>query len=249
MNDSTINHILSDYHIVEITTRILVAYFVGVLIGMERAHHKKPIGSRTTSIVCMGAALLSCYEEVFANSIIIQNFNLLQMKSDILYRTPDLNRITAQIVSGIGFLGAGMIIQNRGKLYGITTAAIVWVTACLGIIIGSGEWILSAIGCTCIFFSTCIYRLPHIIIDKKKSMFYIIEVPARIDLEAELDEFSIKILNLKTIGWASDNNDKTPKVVKKIHLYVPKIDYQNVEKIFNSINVNVVKVLNNMKED
>ena len=167
MHDSTIKHIIADYNIIEITTRILVAYFMGIFIGMERAHHKKPIGSRTTSIVCMGAALLSCYEEVFAKSIILQNFNLVNLKSELLYRIPDYNRITAQIVSGIGFLGAGMIIQNRGKLYGITTAAIVWTTACLGIVIGSGQWVLSAIGGICIFCSTYIYKLPYIITNKK----------------------------------------------------------------------------------
>ena len=244
-----IKTIAENYNILEITTRILVAYFMGIFIGMERAHHKKPIGSRTTSIVCMGAALLSCYEEVFAKSIILQNFNLVNLKSELLYRIPDYNRITAQIVSGIGFLGAGMIIQNRGKLYGITTAAIVWTTACLGIVIGSGQWVLSAIGGICIFCSTYIYKLPYIITNKKNSMYYIIEVPVKIDLEAELEKFAIRILHLKIIGWKSNTDDTAPNIVKKIHIYVPEIDYQNVEKIFKSINVNIIKVLNNMKED
>lgn len=74
-----IKTIAENYNILEITTRILVAYIVGALIGWERAQHKKPIGSRTTSIVCMGAAILSCYEEIFAKSILIQNSQLMEI--------------------------------------------------------------------------------------------------------------------------------------------------------------------------
>ena len=166
-----IKHILGDFSILEITTRILVAYIMGIFIGWEREQHKKHIGSRTTSIVCMGAALLSCYEDVFARTVILENAELIKSGAEALSKVPDYNRISAQIVSGIGFLGAGMIIQNRGKLHGITTAAIVWVTACIGIVIGSGQWVLSTIGCICIFLSTSIYRffIPYYISNKKRA--------------------------------------------------------------------------------
>ena len=68
----------------------------------------------------MGAAILSCHEDVFARVIILENAELALLGQEVLSRVPDYNRISAQIVSGIGFLGAGMIIQNRGKLHGIT---------------------------------------------------------------------------------------------------------------------------------
>lgn len=199
MIKESIKYTLADYSIVEITTRILVAYIMGIFIGWERAKHQKPIGSRTTSIVCMGAAILSCYEDVFARAIILENAELMKLGSELLYTVPDYNRISAQIVSGIGFLGAGMIIQNRGILHGVTTAAIVWVTACLGIVIGSGQWVLSTIGCICIFLSTSIYRffIPYYISNKKKSIVYVIEHSPKIDIETELYRFGIKLNNLE----------------------------------------------------
>ncbi len=249
MIKESIEYILSDYSILEITVRIMVAYIMGIFIGWERAQHKKPIGSRTTSIVCMGAAILSCYEELFAKAIMIQNYELVNIGSKILYTTPDYNRITAQIVSGIGFLGAGMIIQNRGKLHGITTAAIVWVTACLGIVIGSGEWILSAIGCFCIFLSASIYRVPYFMANKNKSLFYLIECSDKINIEDELERFGIKVTNVKIIGWKDvQKESESPNLVSKISIVVPNLDYKNIENIFKSLNINIIKAISNMRE-
>ncbi len=250
MLKESIKYALADYSIVEITTRILVAYIMGIFIGWERAQHKKPIGSRTTSIVCMGAAILSCYEDVFARAIMLENAELVKLGSELLYTVPDYNRISAQIVSGIGFLGAGMIIQNRGKLHGITTAAIVWVTACLGIVIGSGQWVLSTIGCVCIFLSTSIYRffIPYYIANKKKSIIYLIEHSSKIDIETELDRFGIKLNNLEILGWKENNDDKAPNIISKINIFVPKLDYKNIENILKSIEIKPISTLKNMKE-
>ena len=250
MLKESIKYALADYSIVEITTRILVAYIMGIFIGWERAQHKKPIGSRTTSIVCMGAAILSCYEDVFARAIMLENAKLVKLGSELLYTVPDYNRISAQIVSGIGFLGAGMIIQNRGKLHGITTAAIVWVTACLGIVIGSGQWVLSTIGCVCIFLSTSIYRffIPYYIANKKKSIIYLIEHSSKIDIETELDRFGIKLNNLEILGWKENNDDKAPNIISKINIFVPKLDYKNIENILKSIEIKPISTLKNMKE-
>lgn len=247
-----IKTIAENYNILEITTRILVAYIVGALIGWERAQHKKPIGSRTTSIVCMGAAILSCYEEVFAKSILIQNSQLMEIGSKLLYSMPDYSRITAQIVSGIGFLGAGMIIQNRGKLHGITTAAIVWFTACLGIVIGSGEWVLSAIGCFCIFLSTSIYRVPYFLAHKNHSVIYLIEYNNKIDIESEIDKFGIKIMRFQIVGWKENkiqkDENELPNIIGKIHIFVPNLDYGNIEKIFINSNIKPIKKLRYMNE-
>lgn len=239
---------LQNYSIIEITTRILVAYLIGIFIGLERAHHGKPIGSRTTSIVCMGAAILSCYEEVFVHSIMIKNSLLLEMGSKLLYSFPDHNRISAQIVSGIGFLGAGMIIQNRGKLHGITTAAIVWTTACLGIVIGSGQWILSIIGCICIFLSTSIFRyfVPYFLANGKKSIVYLIEYSPKVDIENDIEKFGIRFINIEILGWKFNNDSIPPNIIAKLHIFVPHINYKNIESILISLNINPIKILNRM---
>lgn len=251
MFKESIKYALADYSILEISVRILVAYVMGVFIGWEREHHKKPIGSRTTSIVCMGAAILSCYEEVFARSIMLENAELIKLGSELLYTVPDYNRISAQIVSGIGFLGAGMIIQNRGKLHGITTAAIVWTTACLGIVIGSGQWVLSIIGCICIFLSTSIFRffIPYFIANRKKSIVYLIECSAKIDIENEIEKFGIKFINLEILGWKKTSNESlTPNIISKLNIFVPTIDYYNIENILRSLDIKPIKILKNMRD-
>lgn len=255
MFKESIKYALADYSILEITTRILVAYIMGIFIGWERAQHKKPIGSRTTSIVCMGAAILSCYEEVFARSIMLENAELIKLGSDLLYTVPDYNRISAQIVSGIGFLGAGMIIQNRGKLHGITTAAIVWVTACLGIVIGSGQWVLSGIGCICIFLSTSIFRffIPYFIANRRKSIVYLVECSSKIDIENEIEKFGIKFVKMEILGWKevpnSVGNVSAPNIVSKLNIFVPTLDYRNIENILISLDIKPIKMLKNMRDN
>ena len=255
MFKESIKYALADYSILEITTRILVAYIMGIFIGWERAQHKKPIGSRTTSIVCMGAAILSCYEEVFARSIMLENAELIKLGSDLLYTVPDYNRISAQIVSGIGFLGAGMIIQNRGKLHGITTAAIVWVTACLGIVIGSGQWVLSGIGCICIFLSTSIFRffIPYFIANRRKSIVYLVECSSKIDIENEIEKFGIKFVKMEILGWKevpnSVGNASAPNIVSKLNIFVPTLDYRNIENILISLDIKPIKMLKNMRDN
>ena len=255
----SIKYVLADYSITEISIRILVAYIMGIFIGWEREQHKKPIGSRTTSIVCMGAAILSCYEDVFVRAVMLENSELVKLGSNLLYTVPDYNRISAQIVSGIGFLGAGMIIQNRGKLHGITTAAIVWVTACLGIVIGSGQWILSTIGCICIFLSTSIFRffIPYFIANKDRSIIYLVEYCPKIDIETELDKFGIRFIDLEILGWNNVNNDEkksdndtviSPNIIGKLHIFVPTLDYNNIENILKSLSMKPIKMLNKMSD-
>ena len=100
---------------------------LGGIIGAERELARKPAGFRTNLLICMGAALLTVISREIA----------LEVGSDSVFRS-DPGRIAAQIVSGIGFLGAGTIIQARGSVHGLTTAATIWVMAGIGLAIGSG---------------------------------------------------------------------------------------------------------------
>lgn len=103
--------------------RILVAGILGFLIGLERSRRQKEAGLRTHFIVSAGAALIMCIS---------------------LYFKSDSARIAAQIVSGIGFLGAGMIFFKRESIHGLTTAAGIWMTAGVGMAMGTGMYILAA---------------------------------------------------------------------------------------------------------
>jgi len=112
---------------------LALAAVLGGAIGWEREHARKPAGLRTNILICVGAALLTDIG--------------IQMARSWEGPTADPARIAAQIVSGIGFLGAGTIIQARGSVTGLTTAATLWVVAAIGMAVGSGMY-LEATGAT-----------------------------------------------------------------------------------------------------
>lgn len=112
--------------------RLLLATVLGGAVGWEREHARKPAGLRTNMLICVGAALLTD----------------ISVRTALAAGPPaDPARISAQIVSGIGFLGAGTIIQSRGSVTGLTTAATLWVVAAIGMAVGSGAYI-EAVGTT-----------------------------------------------------------------------------------------------------
>lgn len=96
-------------------------------MGLERELKNKPAGIKTNILICMGAALYSSLSVVISNAHAASGY----------YGDP--GRLAAQIVSGIGFLGGGTIIQSRGTIIGLTTAATIWVVAAIGIAIGIGH--------------------------------------------------------------------------------------------------------------
>lgn len=106
------------------------AALCGAIIGLERQLKGKPAGFRTNILICLGSAM---YMAV----------GLLVVFEDKVPSDPA--RIAAQVVTGIGFLGAGCIIQQRGRITGLTTAASIWVVAAIGIVAGAGFPILASI--------------------------------------------------------------------------------------------------------
>lgn len=108
---------------------LVLASALGALIGWEREVNDKPAGLRTTILICVGAAL----------------FTDLSLNIAALSEMADPGRIAAQVVTGIGFLGAGTIIQSRGHVTGLTTAATIWVVAAIGMAAGAKAYV-EAIG-------------------------------------------------------------------------------------------------------
>ena len=124
---------------------ILLAVVLGFAIGYERKLRYKEAGIRTHTIVCVGSALI----------MVVSKYGF----SDI--QEYDASRVAAQIVSGIGFLGAGIIIYRKHEIHGLTTAAGVWATAGVGMAAGAGMYVVAAgasvviIGVQCIFHIRC----------------------------------------------------------------------------------------------
>ncbi|MDO4711999.1 MAG: MgtC/SapB family protein [Peptostreptococcaceae bacterium] len=121
----------------EILLKVVIAIMVGGLIGNERKKSGKPAGIATHMVVCMGATLLTLIQK----EIDISTLELAKQYPSVIQTLKvDTARIPAQIVSGVGFLGGGVILHSKKTISGITTAATIWITACLGIGIGFGYY-------------------------------------------------------------------------------------------------------------
>lgn len=130
----------------EFALRMFISLFVGLIVGFERSRNQKPAGIRTYALVCIGATLFMLVSVYGIPHITSQMINL----SD--YRV-DPGRVAAQIVTGIGFLGAGVIWKDRGNIRGLTTAANLWVTAGMGMAVGAGLYFLTFVAVICIFIA------------------------------------------------------------------------------------------------
>ena len=129
---------------------ILLAAFLGALIGLERERHVGLAGIRTHAAVALGACLFG-----FISLNVTGPTN-----PNTVVGAADPSRIAAQIVSGIGFLGAGVILRDKGRIRGLTTAASVWATASIGLAVANQMYILS-IGATIIMLALLsLYRIP-----------------------------------------------------------------------------------------
>ena len=109
--------------LLEATIKMALALICGGVLGIERGRKKRPAGFRTYMLVCLGATLVMMTNEHICHA----------------YGTGDMARMGAQVVNGIGFLGAGTIITTgHNRVKGLTTAAGLWAAACIGLAIGSG---------------------------------------------------------------------------------------------------------------
>ncbi len=129
----------------EILLRLGLAMLFGMLVGMEREHRQRPAGIKTHILVCMGAALVSIIQIKMIEEVVAaahENSALAEMlKSDI-------GRMGAQVISGVGFLGAGTILRTKGTIKGLTTAATLWLIACVGLAVGMGYYKTSLMAIT-----------------------------------------------------------------------------------------------------
>ena len=145
-----------------VVLRILAAIMIGGLLGLERGMKHRPAGLRTYMLVCVGACLV-----MLTNQYIFQVFG-----------TGDPVRMGAQVVSGIGFLGAGtIIVTRRNQIKGLTTAAGLWTSAGVGLALGIGFYEAAFIGAFAVFFViTLLQRMDNSLHRKSRQMEIYIEL-------------------------------------------------------------------------
>lgn len=145
--------------VLEQILRILLCIIIGGVIGYEREIKSKPAGYFTFILVCVGSCLIAILQQNIVMSVSQSIFDNPLLADSIKV---DQGRIIAQVVSGIGFLGAGAIIHRKGAATGITTAAMLWLVAGLGIMIGTGGVYNYIVGLV-----TFIFILPILITSRK----------------------------------------------------------------------------------
>ncbi len=216
---NNIIRILTEFNIISIAVRLLLAILVGGIIGNERGKHGSAAGLRTHILVCIGAAMTA-----------LTGYYVY----DTLGITGDIMRLAAQVVSGIGFLGAGIIIVKNGNIVtGLTTAAGMWATAAIGIALGYGFYIGALIATVaCVFTSAFLSRIErkrkeithiYIEIDLNKNINDILDkIRKELDPEAFIESVSPKSNVGNTIGvYVTVSNLRT---VEEIRSHIDGID-------------------------
>ena len=168
-----------------IILRLVLAVFLGGAIGFERGRSGRPAGLRTHILVCLGSALAT-----MTNQYIYE-----------IFETSDPTRIAAQVISGIGFLGAGtIIVTGRHQVKGLTTAAGLWATACMGIAIGIGFYKAAIVTCILIVFTTVVlHRLDNYMLSKSKILDIYVEFNASASITAVLEALKSLMVHIDSI--------------------------------------------------
>lgn len=142
--------------------RLIVGVIVGGLVGYEREFKNSPAGFRTHILVCLGATIISLIAEYDLQKIMIIAQN--PMYAEVI--KVDIARLGAQVISGVGFLGAGTILREKGSVRGLTTAATLWIVACLGLAVGRGLYALSLTAAVIIFIILSLFKKADRVIQK-----------------------------------------------------------------------------------
>ncbi|MFC1844186.1 MgtC/SapB family protein [Thermodesulfobacteriota bacterium] len=196
----------------EFLLRIFVAAFLGGLIGLERDIHGRAAGLRTHLLVSLGSALFMVMSELVAtHAVTLTNQGLARMFSDP-------GRIAAQIVTGIGFLGAGTIIKEGLTIRGLTTAACLWLVAAVGMAAGGG-YLLIAISTTFIALTSLIgLHYLEWIYPKDSYRVLTIETPDEINPEDIVNVVTEK--NIQVVSVEFERDFERRLTILKLHVHI-----------------------------
>ena len=200
----------------EVLLRLLVATFCGGIIGIERGKKNRPAGFRTYILVCVGASLTMILGEYLACM-----YSLWSEQVTTLLNS-DIARIGAQVINGIGFLGAGTImITGNQQVKGMTTAAGLWASACMGLAIGAGFYAGALIGCTLIILTTAIFsKLESFILLHSRNVNLYVEFERADDLTKITERLRTKNVRIYDVEFvkAKQADTKYPSAIFSLQL-------------------------------
>ena len=198
--------------------RLALAMFFGGMIGMERERKRRPAGFRTYMLVCLGATLAAIVSQY---NFIMLNTTFYETMKEV-GRTTDVSRIGAKVIGGIGFLGAGtVIVTGRQEVKGLTTAAGLWASACMGLAIGAGFYECVLLGFVLIFLTNRL--LPFVeeaIIENARNMNIYVEFQTLDDLGDIIGRIKSQGVQIYEIDLdrGREERSKNPSAVFSIRL-------------------------------
>ncbi|GMQ64259.1 MgtC/SapB family protein [Vallitalea maricola] len=237
----------------EVIIRIVIAILVGGLIGYERQITNRPAGFRTHILVCVGAAVVS----IIQIESVERTIALIQEKPELANALKaDIGRMGAQVITGVGFLGAGTIIREKGLVKGLTTAASIWVVACIGLAIGLGMYVITAASTIGVFISLVILKkVEDKFIDKVTTISLDIQYTGDKEFMKGIQKyFNMKNIKVRKIKFLSEESDldetAATSEVEIIRHSIYSIDvpkYVNCTKIVQDLcrkkNIKQVKII------
>ena len=173
--------VLTEPNLCSTLVRLTLAVFCGGILGLERVKKRRPAGFRTYMLVCLGASLTMIISQYLASR----------------GQMTDVSRLGAQVINGVGFLGAGtIIVTGKQQIKGLTTAAGLWASACMGLAIGAGFYLGALIGCVAIYLTISVLRmLEDWIMASARNMNIYIEFTETDDIGETIER--LKKLNVK----------------------------------------------------
>lgn len=217
-------HATFDMTWVEVLIRIAAAVLIGGAIGVEREYKNRPAGMRTHVLVCLGATIIAVLECLTRADLLANN-----VESPI---TMTVGRLSAQVISGIGFLGAGTIFIAQKKIAGLTTAASLWNVACLGLLIGFGYYVVAAVGCAIVLIVlTLLQRIIHVNAIKRVEIKFTDRSETLPFINSYFESSGVKVLDMDFhIESAADFGSPDESVYTNLYtLHLPaKLTYTDI---------------------
>ena len=223
-----VNH-LNEFNTASVLFRLTLAVICGGLIGIERGRKHRPAGFRTYMLVCLGAALTML---------------ISQYVTYTLNQSTDITRLGAQVINGIGFLGAGtIIVTRRQQVKGLTTAAGLWASACMGIAIGAGFYVGALTVCVLIIIVLIVLsKLEVKIMTAARNMTLSVGYTQSDDILVIIDKIKslgVRIIDVEIVKLNTDGNFSLSAV---FYVSLPK-KYKHTDLIEQLAGINGVNLV------
>lgn len=199
---------VNSHNWLEIILRMLIAAIIGGIIGVEREYKNRPAGMRTHVLVALGSMSMALLESLVRSGLTTQEATVAL----------NVGRISSQVVSGIGFLGAGTIFMSKRKIGGLTTAASLWCTACLGLLVGYGYYIVALMISVLIMATLALLqKVVHVNAIKSIEVQFTDRNETMDFINNFFEQMNVQVLDIDFYVENSESGKKQPNIYKNVY--------------------------------